>query len=183
MAIKVLGVHGGIGSGGPAGHALRYFLGALESRGAQCQAFDIGTLPLMDGRDADAYPPAVTAWLSACEATDGFVFAVPSYHGGMLGGLKNALDFIGMPQAGGKPFAVVGIAMGDAEPGVTDVTKVMRHIGAVAGVPDIVISRAKDHWGAGEEPQNASIAVTMHKVAEDLLALCALRADGKMPGL
>ena len=95
--------------------------------------------------------------------------------------MKNALDFIDLPQAGGKPFALIGIAGGDAEPGVTDVARVMRHIGGIAAVPDVVISRASEHWGPGEEPANASVKIAIAKVAEDLLAMCELRAAGKLP--
>ena len=86
-----------------------------------------------------------------------------------------------MPHAAGKPFALVGIAGGDAEPGVTDVARVMRHIGAIAGVPDVVISRAAEHWGRGDDPANKSVAFAIAKVADDLVALCTLRAEGKLP--
>ncbi|HMO53375.1 MAG TPA: hypothetical protein PJ994_02635, partial [Tepidiformaceae bacterium] len=101
--------------------------------------------------------------------------------GAAPGGLKNALDFFDLPHAGGKPFAVIGIAGGDAEPGVTDVVRVMRHIGAIAAVPDVVISRAGEHWGKGDEPANKSVALAIQKVAEDLLAVARLRDEGKLP--
>lgn len=143
--------------------------------------FEIGALPLLDGRPDDQYPATVAAFRAACEAADAFVITVPSYHGAVPGGLKNALDFIDMPQAGGKPFALIGIAGGDAEPGVTDTARVMRHIGAIAAVPDVVISRGGEHWGPGDEPANASVKIAIAKVAEDLLALCALAAAGKLP--
>ena len=64
---------------------------------------------------------------------------------------------------------------------MTDAARVMRHIGAIAAVPDVVISRAADHWGAGEEPANASVKIAIAKVAEDLLTICALAAAGKLP--
>jgi NAD(P)H-dependent FMN reductase len=110
------------------------------------------------------------------------VLAVPVYHGAMPGGLKNALDFIDAPHVGGKPIALIGIAGGDAEPGVTDTARVLRHIGAVGAVPDVVISRASEHWGPGETPANGEVAAAIERVATDLMALCALRADGKLPG-
>ncbi len=181
MPIRILGINGSIRARSTADRALRFTLKAVEAAGAQTDAFEIGSLPVLDGRPDDQYPAAVAAWRAACEAADAFVITVPSYHGAAPGGLKNALDFIDMPQAGGKPFAVIGIAGGDAEPGVTDVTRVMRHIGAIAAVPDVVISRAGEHWGPGDEPANASVKIAVAKVAEDLLALCALRAAGQLP--
>lgn len=181
MPIRILGINGSIRARSSADRALRFTLQVLGVNGAQCEAFEIGSLPVLDGRPDDQYPAAVFAWRAACEAADGFVITVPSYHGAMPGGLKNALDFIDEPQVGGKPFALIGIANGDAEPGVTDVARVLRHIGGIAGVPDVVISRASEHWGAGDQPANASVKITIAKIAEDLVALASLRAEGKLP--
>ena len=153
----------------------------MESSGVQCETFDIGCLPPLDGRQEERYPPTVSAWRAAVEAADGFIFTVPTFHGSMPGALKNALDFIDVPQVGGKPFALIGVARGDAEPGVTDVTRVLRHIGAVAAVPDVVISRSADHWGTGAEPSNAGVAVAIRKIADDLVSLCVLSQEGKLP--
>jgi FMN reductase len=181
MAIHILGINGSIRPGSSAERALRFAFKHLEAKGARCEAFEIGSLPLLDGRADDQYPAAVSAWRAACEAADAFVITVPSYHGAIPGGLKNALDFIDAPQAGGKPFALIGIAGGDAEPGVTDTARALRHIGAIAGVPDVVISRAAEHWGRGEEPANQSVGTAIEKVAADLVQICALRAEGKLP--
>jgi FMN reductase len=181
MAHRILGINGALRPRSSSDRALQFLIRALGAHGAQCETFEIGSLPLLDGRPDDQYPATVGAWRAACEAADALVFTVPSYHGAAPGALKNALDFIDMPQAGGKPFAVIGIAGGDAEPGVTDITRVMRHIGAIAAVPDVVISRAGEHWGPGDEPANKSVAIALAKVAEGLLTLCALRAEGKLP--
>ena len=75
----------------------------------------------------------------------------------------------------------IGVAGGDAEPGVTDVARVMRHIGGIAAVPDVVISRSGEHWGPGEQPTNASVKIAIAKVSEDLLVVAELRAAGKLP--
>ncbi|MGK2964093.1 MAG: NADPH-dependent FMN reductase [Tepidiformaceae bacterium] len=181
MTLRILGINGSIRAESSADRALRLALRMLEAEGVTCETFEIGALPLLDGREDDAYPPAVAAWRAACEAADAFLITVPTFHGALPGSLKNALDFIDSPQAGGKPFGVIGIAGGDAEPGVTDVTRVMRHIGAIAGVPDVVISRAREHWGSGEEPANKSVTIAIAKVLEDLISLAELRAAGKLP--
>jgi FMN reductase len=181
MAINVLGINGSIRPGSSADRALKFALRALEAKGARCETFEIGSLPVLDGRPDDQYPAAVGAWRAACEAADGLIITIPSYHGAIPGGLKNALDFVDSPQVGGKPFALIGIAAGDAEPGVIDAARALRHIGGLAIVPDVVISRAADHWGRGEEPANEEVAVTIQKVAGDLVQVCELRAAGKLP--
>src|SRR5512140_670654 len=118
MPVRILGINGAIRPHSSADRALRFAFKALEAEGAHCEPFEIGALPVLDGRPDDQYPATVAAFRAACEAADGFVFTVPAYHGAAPGGLKNALAFIDVPHAGGKPFAVIGIAGGDAEPGV-----------------------------------------------------------------
>lgn len=182
MATRILGINGSIRPRSSADRALQFTLNALEAGGAQCETFEIGALPVLDGRPDSDYPAAVGAFRAACEAADALVIAVPVYHGAMPGGLKNALDFIDAPHVGGKPIALIGIAGGDAEPGVTDTARVLRHIGAVAAVPDVVISRAGEHWGPGDVPANGEVGAAIERVAKDLLTLCGLRAEGKLPG-
>lgn len=178
---RILGINGSMRPRSSADRALQFAFKVLESAGAQCEGFEIGSLPLMDGRPEEQYPAAVGAFRAACSAADAFLITVPSYHGAIPGGLKNALDFIDLPHAGGKPFALIGIAGGDAEPGVTDTARVMRHIGGIAAVPDVVISRASEHWGPGDQPANASVKIAIAKVADDLVAMAELRAAGKLP--
>ncbi len=181
MPIRILGINGSIRPRSTPDRALRFAFAALEARGAQCEAFEIGALPVLDGRPDTEYPAAVGAFRAACDAADALLIAVPVYHGAIPGGLKNALDFIDAPHVGGKPFALIGVAGGDAEPGVTDAARVLRHIGGIAAVPDVVISRASEHWGPGDAPANERVALAITKVAEDLVALCELRAAGKLP--
>lgn len=181
MTVHVLGVNGSLRTGSSADRALLFALRALAEEGARCETFEVGSLPLHDGRRDEDYPASVAAWRAACHAADALLVVVPSFHGGMPGGLKNAFDLIDTAQMGGKPFGIIGIAGGDAEPGVTDAARVLRHIGGIAGVPDVVISRSREHWGEGEEPRNKGVAVAITKVAADLVTLCTLRAAGKLP--
>jgi NAD(P)H-dependent FMN reductase len=181
MAFRILGINGGIRAGGTTDRALRLALDQLGSNGAQCETFEIGSLPIFDGRTDKEYPPTVAAWRAAVQAADALLVTVPSFHGAMPGGLKNALDFVDEPHVGGKPFAVIGVAGGDAEPGVTDTARVLRHIGGIAAVPDVVVSRAGEHWGKGERPSNVAVAIAIGKVTDDLLMVCGLREEGKLP--
>jgi FMN reductase len=181
MAAKILCINGSIRAGSTADRALRFAINALESAGATCETFELMGLPALDGRPDDQYPAAVGAWRAACHAADGFVITIPSYHGSIPGGLKNALDFVDAPQVGGKPFLLIGVAGGDAEPGVTDTARVLRHIGGIAAVPDVVISRSGEHWGRGDAPANADVATAINRVTGDFVALCDLRIAGKLP--
>lgn len=181
VPVRILGVNGSVQRGSGADRALHFTLGVLEHQGAHCETFEIGSLPIRNGKAADDNPATVVAWRAAVEAADGLVLAVSTMHGALTGGLKNALDFLDGAQVEGKPFALVGISRGDAEPGVSDAARVLRHMGAVAAVPDVVISRAGEHWGDGDEPANRQVAIAIERVAEGLVRLCGLRAEGKLP--
>lgn len=178
--VRILGVNGAIRRGSTADRVLAFALRRLEAEGAHCSTFDIGQLPLLDGRPPEAYPPTVGEWQAACRAADGLVVAAPSYHGAIPGGLKNALDFIDAPEAAGKPFMVLAVAGGDAEPGGTDVTRVLRHIGGIAGVPDVVVSRAGERWGRGDAPEDPEVSAAMERAVAVLLRLVRLRAEGRL---
>lgn len=181
MTLRILGVNGSLRTGSPADYALKFARQALEERGATCEAFEIGPLPSLDGRPDDQYPASVVAWRAAAEAADGFLISVSTFHGGIPGALKNALDFLDTEQVGGKPFAIIGVSWGDAEPGVTDTMRTMRHMGGIAAVPDVVISRARDHWGTGEQPANKGVLIAIDKIAGDLMDVCTLRSEDRLP--
>ena len=106
---RILGINGSIRPRSSADRALTFILGALESAGAQCEAFEIGSLPVLDGRPDDQYPAAVGAFRAACSAADAFVITVPSYHGAMPGGLKNAIDFIDLAACVANPSRSLGL--------------------------------------------------------------------------
>lgn len=178
----ILGINGSIRPGSSADRALRFALAAAEREGAATATFDIGSLPVLDGRPDADYPSAVAEFRAACQAAGALLITIPVYHGALPGGLKNALDFIDEPHVAGKPFALIGIAGGDAEPGVTDVTRVLRHIAGVAAVRDVVISRAGEAWGRGDQPASAAVGEAVDRLVRDLVAVCRLRGEGRLPG-
>lgn len=181
MAIRVLGINGSNRSGSHADRALQFALRLVAEEGEIGETFAIGALPLVDGR-GDDYPASVSAWQAAFLAADAVIISAPNFRGGVPGSLKNAIDHLDADQVAGKPLAIIGIAYGDAEPAVTDVTRFMRHLGAIVAVPDVVISRAREHWGEGDEPTNANIRLALARVVSDLLAVARLRASEALPG-
>lgn len=171
--MTIVGVDGSLRDGSTCSRVLEFVLAEAAAAGAAVRRrTGIGILPLLDGRDAEEYPFPVKAWRESVRSASALIVVTPSYHGAIPGGLKNALDFIERSDMAGKPFAVIGVASGDAEPAVTDVTRVLRHIGGVAAVADVVISRSRERWGAGAEPADQSLAAEVRSRARDLVALC-----------
>lgn len=178
MTVHILGINGSNRAGSTADRALGFALRLAGDGGATTGVFDIGSLPLLDMRPDSEYPAAVAEWRAACTAADAIIIASPSFHGAIPGSLKNALDFIDHEHVAQKPYAVLGVAGGDAEPAVTDVTRVMRHIGCLAAVPDVVVSRSRELWGSGEEPVSEEVRAVLSRAVSGLLAVATLRASG-----
>ena len=80
MAVRILGINGSIRAGSSAGRAMQFAFRALERTAAQCESFEIGSLPVLDGRSEDQYPASVSAWRAAAGAADGLLVVVPSFH-------------------------------------------------------------------------------------------------------
>lgn len=102
----------------------RRIVRALEGREAAVELLDLRhhALPPMDPHlrraRADHPDPAVGRLFRIAEAADGFVFASPVYHNSFSGVLKNALDYLRIPDVRYKP---VGLAShGGASPQAVD---------------------------------------------------------------
>jgi chromate reductase, NAD(P)H dehydrogenase (quinone) len=68
-----------------------------------------------DVQGATGFPADVAALADAIRAADGVVFCTPEYNFSVLGGLKNALDWVSrMPS---QPFAGKPVAIQSASPG------------------------------------------------------------------
>jgi len=182
VSLRVLGINGSNRPGSHAARALAVALACTTEEGDLAETFEIGALPLVDGRDPDEYPAAVAAWRAAFAAADAVIIAASNFRGGVPGALKNAIDHLDPDDAAGKPIAIIGVAFGDAEPAVTDVTRFVRHLGAVTAVRDVVVSRAHQHWGDGDEPANPNVRLAIARVVSDLLAVARLRASEVLPG-
>jgi azobenzene reductase len=126
----------------------RRIVAALEAGGAHVELLDLRhhTLPPMDPhlrRAREDHPdPAVGRLFSMAAAADGFVFASPVYHNSFSGVLKNALDYLRIPDVRYKP---VGLAShgGASSQAVDHLRQVVRGLNGVA-IPTQVCTRETD---------------------------------------
>jgi chromate reductase len=85
----------------------------LAPEALSIDSVEIGGLPFYDADvEAEGDPPAVAAFKSALQSTDGILIATPEYNDGIPGVLVNALDWAsrlpGHSPLAGKPVAVMG---------------------------------------------------------------------------
>jgi len=77
----------------------------IDLKGFELPVFTSATNPMMADRKYDS--DVVTRWSAAIDECDGFVFVTPEYNHGVPGGLKNAVDSLGLEWVG-KAVAFVG---------------------------------------------------------------------------
>ncbi|WP_309084693.1 NAD(P)H-dependent oxidoreductase [Chelativorans sp.] len=90
----IVGIGGTQRAGSTSELALRYCLSAAKAAGARVDMIAGAALelPLYDPSVAHR-PPAALRLIQAMRRADGIIIATPSYHGGMSGMIKNALDY------------------------------------------------------------------------------------------
>jgi FMN reductase len=101
----IVGLGGTQRSGSTSELALRYCLSEAEKAGARVDliAGPALELPLFDPGLAHR-PPATLRLLQALRRADGIIIATPSYHGGMSGMIKNAIDYTEDMRDDGRPY-------------------------------------------------------------------------------
>ena len=91
----IVGIGGTTRSGSTSERALAAALAHTRSLGCDTQAFGTGDMPCepYDPANEQRSPQAI-ALVAALRRADGVIIATPSYHGGISGLVKNAIDFV-----------------------------------------------------------------------------------------
>ena len=91
----IVGIGGTTREGSTAEKALKAALARAQTLGCETQALCAGALPqeIFDPARSERSDQA-KAFVDAVRRCDGLIIATPSYHGGISGLVKNAIDFI-----------------------------------------------------------------------------------------
>ena len=136
----VLGISGSMRFGTAAEQALRIALDRAEELGGRTQLIP-GSRLIMASYDDEVEPEAKAQWLlEAVAEADGIILCSPSYHGGMPGLLKNALDYLELTSTSPAPYfhglPVGTIATGDGWQGPNSTLLALRQsVHALRGWP------------------------------------------------
>lgn len=131
----IVGFGGALSQDSQTERLLKTVLDEAAQLGARTRLFsgrDLAALPHYDPVDP-CRTPAQEAFLTAIREADGVVIATPTYHGGITGLVKNAIDLISdlrtdaRPYLDGRPVGIVVTAGGGQGAGAT-----------LSGVRDIV---------------------------------------------
>lgn len=102
---RILGIGGTPRAGSSTERVLRAALREIESHGLVTELITASELDVpMYGSRHDGLVPAAVRLLDAVRRADGLIVATPSYHGGISGLLKNALDHLQELAADPEPY-------------------------------------------------------------------------------
>jgi FMN reductase len=136
----VLGISGAMRFGSANEQALRIALERVEELGGRTKLIP-GSRLVMTNYDDEVEPETHARWLiEAVAEADGIVLCSPSYHGGVSGLLKNALDYLEETAKGPRPYfrglPVGCIATGDGWQGPNSTLLALRQmVHALQGWP------------------------------------------------
>jgi len=111
--MKIVGFAGSLNPNSNTVKAVQVALEAARQAGAEVEMYSLLERPLPiyepghNGQDEH-----VQYFTKLMTEADGFILGSPEYHNGPSGSFKNALDFIGGTQFGGKPVGLVAAAGG-----------------------------------------------------------------------
>ena len=136
----ILGISGAMRFGTANEQALRLALERVEQLGGRTQLIP-GSRLIFPNFDDEVAPEAQAQWLiDAIHEAEGIILCSPSYHGGVSGLLKNALDYLELTAKSPRPYLTglpVGcIATGDGWQGPNSTLLALRQsVHALRGWP------------------------------------------------
>jgi FMN reductase len=107
MALKFVGLGGSFRAKSSSSKALAVSLNYLKERGHDTNLLLLSELKLPGFETCDDlkdYPDSVHYLLNEIRTANGLLFATPTYHGTVSGGIKNAMDFFEYLAEDPKPY-------------------------------------------------------------------------------
>ncbi|WP_309120256.1 NADPH-dependent FMN reductase [Paenibacillus sp.] len=151
---------------------LRYMKERLKARGVEATLFDVyeSPLPIFSPDDAEAHPNA-RRLVAAVQGADGLVLGTPEYHGSISGALKNALDYLGSGEVGGKP--VLSVSSSGGAVGVSSLTHLQGIVRGLHGInsPEWVSIGGRQWFNADGSPADEGMRTRVERALDQLVAM------------
>ena len=113
--MKIVAFSGSLNNESTTAKGIRVAAEAARRAGVEVVEFSLREhpLPVYDPSDENNYTyENVQYWVKLMSEADGYLLGSPEYHNGPSGAFKNALDFVGGRQFGGKPVGLVAASGG-----------------------------------------------------------------------
>ncbi|HZG78852.1 MAG TPA: NADPH-dependent FMN reductase [Paenibacillus sp.] len=153
---------------------LRYMRERLKARGVEAAWIDVyeSPLPMFSPDDEETHPNA-RRLIAAVRDADALVLGTPEYHGSVSGALKNALDYLGAGEVGGKP--VLSVSSSGGAVGVSSLTHLQNIVRGLHGIncPEWVSIGGRQWFGADGAPADDGMRARVERALDQLVALTA----------
>jgi FMN reductase len=174
----IIGIGGTTRVGSTSERALAVALAHAQSLGCDIQTFGADAMPI------EPYDPArvdrsdkARAMVAALRAADGVIIATPSYHGGISGLVKNAIDFVEDMRAdarvylAGRAVGCIVVAEGAQAMGTT-ITSLRAIVHTLRGWPTpyaATLNSAAKPFGNGDAPADPGAIKACQLVGEEVV--------------
>lgn len=135
--------------------ALLRALPLLAPAGVTITVANLGAIPLYNGDDEAAFPPAAQALKDAIVSADAVIIATPEYNRSIPGVLKNAIDWASRPYGNnsfaGKPVLTMGVSIGKIGTAVAQshLRQILAYLDAhLVGQPELYLGPAHELFDA-----------------------------------
>ena len=184
----VVGIGGALSTRSNTEKAIAVVLAHASGLGAQTLLFagEALNLPLY-GRTEAARSPAASALVAAMRQADALVLASPSYHGGISGVVKNAIDYAEELRADTPPYlderAVGCIATGGGWQGAVITLNALRNVVHTLrgwNTPlGVVINTSEDRFDEAGRCSSEKIEEQLRAMAQQLVEFAIMRAKAR----
>jgi FMN reductase len=178
QALHIVGIGGTMKAGSNTELALGAILGFARESGAVTTLIagaELAQLPLY-APEATTRTPAERRLVETVRRADGLVLATPSYHAGMSGLIKNAIDLLedlrddALPYLDGRAVGCVVVGAGKQGPGAT-LSSVRTIVHALRGWPTplgLTLNSSEPLFDAAGNPIDPQIRDSMRVVASQV---------------
>lgn len=152
-----------------------YIAKLMEDEGHEVTLFDLRAkpLPFYDDDDEDIHPHT-SELMDAVLHADAVVLSTPEYHGSLTGVLKNALDYLGGDQFGGK--AVLSVSSAGGAVGLSSLQQLQTIVRNVHGInsPEwISVGGAQRQFLPDGTPESLDVQKRIRRTVAYFLQLAA----------
>ncbi len=174
--LRIVGIGGSMRSNSVSLLVARRLLERMSKLGVEVTLLDMRSLelPFCCGDKSYSYPafPDVVQVRTALSQADGIVVAVPEYHGGPSGIIKNLFDLLDN-ELQGKVAAIVSVLGGEySNNTLNQMRLILRHMHTLVLPEQVAIAHSKTAFSDIGEPLNESINERLDKLTDALLQGC-----------
>ncbi|MGH2808858.1 MAG: NADPH-dependent FMN reductase [Actinomycetota bacterium] len=185
--VRIVGLGGSLAPSSRSLTALKLALDAAHAAGAVTELIDLKELDLPNFRPGvEVYPASVLRLIQAVDGAHGLIWSSPTYHGGVSGAFKNAIDWFdalktrGRPKLDDKVIGLIAVSGGPhALHTVTSMDFMVRSLRAVAVPTVVAIPHSRTAFDEHGRPSRDGLEKQLHRLGAETTRLATQLSRGE----